>query len=274
MPRPCSRGAARSSRIAAEPAVELTPHAERNRAFWNDLADSYQATQGPQLAIHGAAWGVWQIPEDEVRALGEVAGRDTIELGCGAAQWSIALARRGARAVAIDISERQLEHAHRLVDASRTQVTLLQASAEAVPLPDAAFDIAFCDHGALIFSDPDRTIPEAARLLRDGGLLAFSMHTPLAEVCWPATEDEPIDRLANDYFGLRVVDVGASPHVEFQLTYGDWIRCFVRNGFEILDLVELRPAADATSTYRTDVSREWARRWPLEHIWRLRRRPR
>ena len=52
--------------------------ASRNRAFWDGYADTYQADHGPQLAMHGAAWGVWQIPEDELRILGEVAGRDVL----------------------------------------------------------------------------------------------------------------------------------------------------------------------------------------------------
>ena len=253
--------------------MKLSRHAARNRAFWNELADRYQAEQGPQLAIHGAAWGVWQIPESELRILGEVAGRDTLELGCGAAQWSIALARRGARATGLDLSERQLEHARRAVEAAAVDVSLLHASAEAIPLPAASFDIVFCDHGAIGFTDPERAIPEAARVLAPGGLLAFSMYTPLAEACWPATSEEPVARLENRYFGMRRVDVGDSAHVEFQLTYGDWVRLFVRAGLVIEDLVELRPAADATSTYRSAGARDWARRWPLEHVWRLRRRP-
>jgi len=36
------------------------------------------------------------IPESRLKVLGEVAGKDVLDLGCGAAQWSIALARRGA----------------------------------------------------------------------------------------------------------------------------------------------------------------------------------
>ena len=254
--------------------MKLSAHARRNRAFWNELADGYQAEQGPQLAIHGAAWGVWQIPESELNVLGEVEGRDVLELGCGAAQWSITLARRGARAVGLDLSDRQLEHARSAVEAAGVAVKLLHASAESVPLPDASFDTVFCDHGAMVFADPYHAVPEVARLLRDGGTFAFSMHTPLADVCWPPDEDEPVARLANDYFGMHRVDVGASEHVEFQLTYGDWIRLFVTNELDVVDLMELRPAEDATSTYRSDVARAWARRWPLEHIWRLRRRPR
>ena len=254
--------------------MKLTPHARRNRTFWNELSDDYQAEQGRQLAIHGAAWGVWQIPEDELRVLGDVAGRDVLELGCGAAQWSIWLAQHGARAVGLDVSDRQLEHARRRAAEAGVEIQLVHAGAEAVPLPDERFDIIFCDHGAMVFADPYVTVPEVSRLLRGGGTFAFSMFTPIAEVCWPADQDEPGDHLANDYFGMHQVDVGDSAHVEFQLPYGEWIRLFVGNDLEVVDLIELRPAEDATSTYRSVVSRAWGRRWPLEHIWKLRRRPR
>jgi hypothetical protein len=98
------------------------------------------------------------------------------------------------------------------------------------------------------------------------------MHTPFAEACWPLDADEPLDRLSVPYFGLHRVDVGASDHVEFQLPYGAWIRLFVASGFVVEDLVELRPAPDARSTYRSEAAREWARQWPLEHIWKVRRR--
>ena len=275
MPR-SSPARVRSSRSAELPAavpnLKLTPHARTNRAFWNDLSDSYQADHAPQLDVHGAAWGVWQIPEDELRILGEVAGRDVLELGCGAAQWSIVLARRGARAVGLDLSERQLEHAAREVARAGATVRLVHASAEATPFGDASFDIIMGDHGAMVFADPYRTVPEAARLLRDGGLLAFSMHTPFADACWPSDADEPLEELSVPYFDFHRVDVGASGHVEFQLTYGAWIRLFAANGFVLEDLVELRPAADATSSYRSDEAREWARNWPMEHVWKLRRR--
>lgn len=247
-------------------------HDERNRAFWDEYSDTYQADHGPQLAVHGAAWGVWQVPEAELGILGDVAGLDVLELGCGAAQWSIVLATRGARAIGLDLSLRQLEHAAQLMDAAGVAVPLIHASAEAVPLPDASLDIIFCDHGAMVFADPYVTVPETARLLRDGGLLAFSMHTPIAEACWPPGRNEPIERLANDYFGMHRVDLGDSGHAEFQLPYGEWIRLFARSGFVVEDLIELRPSPEATSTYYDEPAREWARRWPLEHIWKVRRR--
>ena len=247
-------------------------HVARNRAFWDDYSDRYQADHGPQLAVHGAAWGVWQIPEEALRILGDVEGLDVLELGCGAAQWSITLARWGARPIGLDLSLRQLDHAASLMEAAGVDLPLIHGSAEAVPLPDASLDIIFCDHGAMVFADPYVTIPETARLLRDGGLLAFSMHTPIAEACWPGGSDEPVDRLSNDYFGMHRVDLGDAAHAEFQLPYGEWLRLFTRNGFVVEDLVELRPHPDAVSTYYGQAARDWARRWPLEHIWKVRRR--
>jgi len=89
---------------------ESSEHVARNRAFWDDYSDRYQADHGPQLAVHGAAWGVWQIPEDDLRILGEVAGLDVLELGCGAAQWSIALAERGARPIGLAARARGPAH--------------------------------------------------------------------------------------------------------------------------------------------------------------------
>ena len=68
------------------------------------------------------------------------------------------------------------------MDDAGVDFPLIHASAEAVPLPDASFDIVFCDHGAMTFADPYRTVPEAARLLRPGGLFAFNQGSAIADV--------------------------------------------------------------------------------------------
>jgi SAM-dependent methyltransferase len=254
----------------APPDAGLSEHARRNRAAWNAEADDYQARHGQQLAGDGGkAWGTWNLPESELGVLGEVAGRDLLELGCGAAQGSIDLARAGARPIGLDLSEGQLAHAHRLVRDAGVTVPLVQASAEAVPVADESFDIVFCDHGAMNFADPYRTVPEVARLLRPGGLFAFCHLSPIADLCWPDDADRAGDQLVRDYFGMHRID--AVDEVVFQLPYGEWIRLFCANGFEILDLIEPRPAPDAVSSYRDDKDRAWARCWPSECIWRLRR---
>ena len=248
----------------------LTPHARRNRCSWNETADAYQERNGPLLESSGGmGWGVWQVPEAELQVLGDVRGKDVLEFGCGAAQWSIALAKAGARPVGLDLSDRQLEHARTLMNRAGVEFPLVHASAESVPLPDASFDVVFCDHGAMTFADPYRTVPEAARLLRRGGLFAFSHGSPILSIAWAVDAERAGDRLISDYFGMHQFDYGDS--IDFNLPYGEWIRLFRANGFVVEDLIEPRPAADATSSYRDELERDWSRRWPAESIWRLRR---
>jgi ubiquinone/menaquinone biosynthesis C-methylase UbiE len=250
--------------------LTLSAHADRNRSAWNSTSDEYQDRNGPLLAASGGmAWGVWQIPEAELHVLGDVRDKEILELGCGAAQWSIALARAGARPVALDLSERQLDHARSLMAEAGVAFPLVHASAEAVPYPDASFDIVFCDHGAMTFADPYLTVPEVARLLKPGGLFAFSHASPILVISWALDAERAGDRLVYDYFGMHASDDCET--IDFNLPYGEWIRLFRRNGFTVEDLIEPRPAADAVSTYRDELEREWSRRWPAESIWRLRR---
>ena len=214
---------------------------------------------------------MWQLPDSELGIMGGVEGKDVLELGCGAAQWSILLAGRGARIVGLDNSIRQLEHARELMAAAGVDFPLVHASAEDVPLPDASFDVVFCDHGGMTFGDPYLTVPEAARLLRPGGLFAFSHSTPLTMCCWSDDWEQVERRLTRPYFGMHRFDELPDEPVEFNLPYGEWIRLFREHGFRIEALVEVRPPEGAETTYRTAEETEWARSWPMEEIWRCRK---
>lgn len=153
-------------------------HILRNRASWNRDADAYQREHASQLnRFDRPSWGVWEIPEAKLDVLGDLKGKDVLEFGCGGGQWSIALARRGARPVGLDLSIRQLGHAARLMSDAGERFSLVNANAERVPFADESFDVVFCDHGAMTFADPYATVPEVARVLRPGGLFAFNIST-------------------------------------------------------------------------------------------------
>ena len=252
--------------------MSLTEHARQNRAYWDRISDEYQAKNADFIGRPEPRWGVWQIPESELRILGDIAGKDVLELGCGAAQWSILLAKQGARPVGLDNSEQQLAHARRLMATAGVDFPLVHASAEDVPLPDASFDIVFCDYGAMTFTDPYASVPEAARLLRPRGIFAFSHVSPLLDLCWPPGEEHARQTLAVDYFTLHRIE-DSDGAVSFQLPYGEWIRLFRRAGLVVEDLVETRPPEGATSTYRGAEEYEWARPSPAEVIWKLRKGP-
>jgi len=243
----------------------------RNREAWDGISDEYQGRHAAFIGRPEPRWGMWQLPESELEILGDVAGKDVLELGCGAGQWSILLAKRGARCVGLDNSARQLDHARGLMSAAGVDFPLVHSSAEQVPLPDAGFDIVFCDHGGMTFGDPYRTVPEASRLLRPGGLFAFSHSTPLAMCCFDEEKERVLPRLVTPYFGMHRYDDLADEPIEFNLPYGEWIRLFRESGFRVESLVEVQPAEEAESTYRTEAETEWAHSWPMEEIWRCRR---
>ncbi|MDI3281722.1 class I SAM-dependent methyltransferase [Polyangium sp. 15x6] len=252
--------------------MSMPDHVAKNQEYWNRIAGEYQQQHAEQLGIKEPTWGVWGIPERDLRILGDVAGKDVLEFGCGAAQWSVALAQRGARMTGLDLSSEQLRHARALVEREGVSVTLVQGSAEAVPLPDASFDLVFCDHGAMTFADPHKAVPEAARLLRPGGMFIFNMATPLLYLVVDKATDLVVPALVNDYFDMKPWE-DLDGATSFQLPYGEWIRLFRRSGFVVEDLVEIRPPADAKTTYEGYVPLEWARKYPAEHVWKVRREP-
>jgi len=241
----------------------------KNRHFWNRTSDDYQRRNAATLDRAPLAWGVWRIPESEISALGPLEGRRVLELGCGAAQWTLALRERGVRAVGVDLSERQLVHANRLSRARNASACLVQGDALSLPFADGSFDVVFCDHGAATFAPPSGIVPEASRVLAAGGLLAFCMSTPVRDICEDLAAGVVTERLLVDYFTLGPLDDGSS--VTYQLTYGEWIRLFNRHSLVVEDLIELQAPPGATTTYSDYVPLAWASRWPAEHIWKVRK---
>jgi SAM-dependent methyltransferase len=244
-----------------------------NLASWEADSADYQKRHGDFLARWDEfGWGTWSFPEDEIHALGDVDGLDALEFGCGAAQFGIRVAMRGARVTGLDFSANQLAAAPANMASAGVAFPLVRGDAEELPFADASFDLVFCDHGAVGFTDPTRTVPEVARVLRPGGRFVFSGTTPFIFVTWPMGDGPPGRTLERSYFeSRRMLWNEDDPSFEYQLPYGEWIRLFRANGFVIEDLIELRPAPDAETAFTDYVTLEWARDFPAEQIWKVRK---
>src|SRR5690606_37315155 len=146
---------------------------------------------GSFLRDIGFVWCPEGLDEADARLLGDVRGRDVLEIGCGAAQCARGrgargagvaacdssggrlrparridaepglrvpagqcarwLVARGARVAAFDISRGQLLHARRIDEETGVRVPAVQADAEALPFAAESFDVACSAFGALPF---------------------------------------------------------------------------------------------------------------------------
>jgi SAM-dependent methyltransferase len=246
---------------------EVVSRAEHHRQVWAEVNEQFTDRdaeirwQEPDLR-----WGLFRSPESVVGAVGDPRGLDVVELGCGTAFVSAALARSGARPVAVDLSAEQLDTARRCQVRFDAPFPLVEADVEDVPLRSGSFDLAVSEYGAAPWCEPGRWLAEAARLLRPGGRLVFLTNSVLAGLCVP---DEGLAgiRLQRPQRDLRRVewDGGGTEH---HPGHGEWIAALRTAGFTIEALHELYADDDAeTPAYYDIVTAGWARRWPAEDLW-------
>ena len=259
-----------------DPDESLPEHVRVNRAQWDADAPDWVAVGERAWAAREPTWGVWNVPETTVGLLPkDMAGMDAIELGCGTGYVSAWMARRGATVTAIDNSQQQLETARRLDAEHRLDITWIHGNAEQVPQPDGSYDFAVSEYGAAIWCDPFVWVPEAHRLLRTGGVLAFLGNQPLSLACTPLDGSPTSETLVRDWFSLHRIDwrqVEIDPDgIEFTLPTGGWFRLFDRVGFDVIDYQELQ-APDPGAGQPFGTSARWAHRFPSEQVWKVRKR--
>lgn len=214
-----------------------------NGPDWDRYADEYQDTHGTFLGDTGFVWGPEGIGEAELRILGDVGGKDVLELGSGACQCSRWVRSQGGRAIGLDLSHRQLQHSRRIDDSTGIVVPAVQATATDLPFAAASFDVVFCSFGALQFiRDIDVAVAEVARVLRRGGRFAFSITHPTR---WMFPDDPSEDGLvaSQSYWDrtpyVEIDDAtGKTAYVEHHRTLGDWVALLAGAGFRITALLE------------------------------------
>jgi SAM-dependent methyltransferase len=253
---------------------DASDYVARNRELWTKTNTEFtDAAATRSWGDGGARWGVFGVPEEDVGVLGDVSGLDVVELGCGTAYFSAWLARRGARPVGIDITPAQLDTARRLMSETGLEFPLVEASAEDVPLPDASFDLVVSEYGASLWCDPERWVPEAARLLRPEGRLVFLTNSMLAILCAPDEPGYATEHLLRPQKDLHRITWPFEDGVEFFRSHGEWIDVLHSSGFEVERLLELyAPPGAKTHEYYDTATAEWASKWPAEDLWAARKR--
>ena len=144
--------------------------------WWESYSEAYQdGTQIP-VDIH---YGPSCPNEDELNLLGDLKGRDVLEIGCGGAQCSVAFALRDARVTALDLSAEQLKFAQALAAHHEVEIEFVRHDmGDLAPIASASKDIVFSAFALQFVEDRTKTFREVRRVLRPGGVFVFSLDHP------------------------------------------------------------------------------------------------
>ena len=142
---------------------------EGDTTLFDDLAASYDAWyQTPLGALAD------ELERETVLALaGEVDGQTVLDASCGTGHYAIAMAQRGAQAIAVDVSAPMLALARGKAQREGLPLALVRASLEHLPFRAGSFNVVTCVLALEFVADPARVVAELARVQPPGGRLVF-----------------------------------------------------------------------------------------------------
>lgn len=237
---------------------------QMQRAYWNGLSDRYQRSM--KIALDDFHYGP-QIPgESELQLLPELRlGMRALELGCGAAQNSIYLAKHGLCCSACDISKEQLKHARAIANTAGVEIDFACMPIEkATTKFKGPFDLIHSSHAFEFVDRPGEIIHKLAGLLAPGGTLLISTVHPLYNGEWVENFDEEGNPVGMGLF----LDNYFSPPDDVRTKRGkvdvisraypisSWFRWFRAAGLEVTALEE--PAALGADEQPPYTNKDWA----------------
>ena len=225
---------------------------------WDRFSAEYQRNSA--LNTDAAHYGPDIPDEAELRLLGDLRGKRVLELGCGAAQCSIAFAKAGATAIGVDFSAEQLAAARRLCDAEEVKVELRHSDmAHLAFLRADSIDVAFSSYAFQYVEDLNRVFRQVHRVLKVGAPLVFSLPHP----AWFLSEGEGgRSGPSRSYFDRRPqrFEWGGVEFTAYHHTFADLYMGLVRASYKVDLVLEPEPIAGAPRSWFWDDSMDFVPR--------------
>lgn len=173
---------------------------KKNTTYWDAIAAEYQ--KSTRIATDDFHYGPLVPGDDALRLLpADLKEKRCLEIGCGAAQNSIYLAKQGAECTAFDISEEQIRHAGSLMKREGVDIDLRCTSMDDPTGITGEFDIIHSVYAISFAKKPSEVAKFAADHLADNGCFLLSTVHPLAQTEWLELEGEH-GIFMPDYFSI------------------------------------------------------------------------
>jgi SAM-dependent methyltransferase len=165
----------RTDTSAVEPEYLARLEAERDRWWNSDNFDTWK-----NLYVSEYARGFYVMDTLRAYAGFQPGGARVLDIGCGDAGVLIACAEAGAVATGLELDDASLDRGRLRAREHGVTVDLRSGLAEALPFPDASFDLVILDNVLEHVGDRERTVDEIRRVLAPGGLLYLVVPKPYA----------------------------------------------------------------------------------------------
>lgn len=105
-------------------------------------------------------------------------GERALDAACGTGVVAVTAARAGAQVKGLDLSPVLLERARWNGATADVAIEFTEGDVEALPYPDASFDVVLSQYGHMFAPRPEVAVSEMLRVLKPGGRIAFSTWPP------------------------------------------------------------------------------------------------
>lgn len=210
---------------------------QRLRTQWTKHAQDWiQQDQSLRTGLLDA----WML-----ESLGDVAGREVVDIGCGEGRFCRVLAGLGARVTGIDLTEPLVERAAAI--ASPAETYLVGNAEDLAGLEDERFDLAVSYIVLVDVLAYRRSIQAAYRVLRPGGRFIVCNVHPMRMAQpngWIRQGERKLFYAIDDYCdeGPREFEWWGASFINMHRTLSSYVSAFLAAGFALEGLLEPTPS--------------------------------
>ena len=205
------------------------------KRWWEASSESYQKESKIPVDIH---YGPGAPNEKALKLLGNLKGKKVLEIGCGGAQCGIAMAKKGAKVIGMDISKEQLKFAKNLAEKNKVNIKFYRGDIiNLKKIKSNSQDIIFTAWALHYIGNLKKCFKEVKRVLKKNGIFVAALPHPFYD-----TIDYKTLKLKRSYFDNgkfeEVYSDKTKKFVAYYQTFSDIINALIDSGLKIQRVVE------------------------------------